>query len=1136
MAYKARGQLTVSVVSDGAAGLAALRNLLVGSGLKNASTTRGSMPELVVNSDSEGENTVELDSSTQYLGTDSLHIKTGNTGKYPGMYFCPVAIKRDMAYTASVWAKGMGSVTIEVVNKTAATPRGVDRDGWLYGATAGTVAPGDGWKLIKAQFTTDGSHDWVEVSFHGNPKGEEFWLSRPMLEEGDYKGWTLNEADLKGEKGDTGAAAVTYEIDPVTEAAAVSVSKTDDAGGSITVKGTLAVSCSYNVYKKVGGVRQDGLVSVTATARYNSPAGELIGSSTGTKPSISRTGIGYASDSGNSSVVVSFSLADGTAIGSRTIPITPKATSFVESEAGTWKQISANGNDIAGIKNDSKRISLKVDRIATPVRNLLTAGSVGEIVGTGKNVIGPTYKATAERGKTYTITWKGYSDDEAAYMKLYVSAGAYAASSGANKVYGTSAGFARWKFTPSDGGTLKVYVQYVNSSNSFPSSFDHKIHTDWIRIDEGDWTSEDALGLLEAWEPARAELEAVNLLPDHLLDTDPNTSVDEANVGTRERVADDSSLTVATGTDTDEVRYIRLTRSGYTGSAYGGVRWMVPFRGAGDYTLSASIKDMRPTDFTPDTDNAIYAHLRPCDADGVALSNYAQVYMKAGGTADYGWVHAESPSDRLRFDDEMESASDGTRHKVEWLQVHLFMRGNGDMAVSRLCLSKCSHATLWNAQELSGEREDEARQLATGIDIYNKKIVATGDTFEWRDNSGNAIAEFDADNGATFRGNVSAETFSTNNGGMSVGADGALHATGAEITGKVLAAGEDGRAVELNNGSLVVYGTGRTYRTEHTGQTYGSLGELLPGSGQTFASTLDQSSAATDIIRLGNAEKTVPLKTLETTAAGTLRVTMASVTVGVAMAGGAGSPRVTAALLLGGTTLWSGTLDCDGGEPTEKTFASVGGSAWVAAGSHELRLRVLLETRTGDASAPLTNGWASCSLSSVTLSTTAYNSLFFGNGLMLSQGNGNYFAAMIDGDGNTLFEAVSGGRHGLRLGVAGFFRTAGGTNWHKQPVTLFAAKVSVSSDGASIVANNSGAALAVSRVGAGRIRIAFPAEWSGYKLGSNGVAQVTPIRGGSGSYWLARVYEIADGYLDVMCSDDDTGNDGGTMFVELKAY
>lgn len=1202
---------------DGAAGLAALRNLLVGSGLKNASTTRGSMPELVVNSDSEGENTVELDSSTQYLGTDSLHIKTGNTGKYPGMYFCPVAIKRDMAYTASVWAKGMGSVTIEVVNKTAATPRGVDRDGWLYGATAGTVAPGDGWKLIKAQFTTDGSHDWVEVSFHGNPKGEEFWLSRPMLEEGDYKGWTLNEADLKGDKGDkgdsvAGAAAVQYRLLPVegneftTQAITTGI---DKATGSLTATTKVLLSLSYTLLRQEGEAYEPkhSTEGFTLSAEYdNGDSGNVTVAETDGTWTVADEKTEYSTGTGPNAVTVTLKDSGGNVCDRIVVPLTLRAShlfavtnnglvaAFSKSEADSsavqgnldtvtaslQSKITANANAIASkvektdfdtlsgkvaknttdisqasdritaqataigdnttrigkLEVGSEGISLKVDRIATPARNLLAAGSVGEIVGTGKNTIGPTYKAAAERGKTYTITWKGYSDDEAAYMKFYVSAGAYAASSGANKVYGTSAGFARWKFTPSDGGTLKVYVQYVNSSNSFPSSFDHKIHTDWIRIDEGDWTSEDALGLLEAWEPARAELEAVNLLPDHLLDTDPNTSVDEANVGTRERVADDSSLTVATGTDTDEVRYIRLTRSGYTGSAYGGVRWMVPFRGAGDYTLSASIKDMRPTDFTPDTDNAIYAHLRPCDADGVALSNYAQVYMKAGGTADYGWVHAESPSDRLRFDDEMESASDGTRHKVEWLQVHLFMRGNGDMAVSRLCLSKCSHATLWNAQELSGEREDEARQLATGIDIYNKKIVATGDTFEWRDNSGNAIAEFDADNGATFRGNVSAETFSTNNGGMSVGADGALHATGAEITGKVLAAGEDGRAVELNNGSLVVYGTGRTYRTEHTGQTYGSLGELLPGSGQTFASTLDQSSAATDIIRLGNAEKTVPLKTLETTAAGTLRVTMASVTVGVAMAGGAGSPRVTAALLLGGTTLWSGTLDCDGGEPTEKTFASVGGSAWVAAGSHELRLRVLLETRTGDASAPLTNGWASCSLSSVTLSTTAYNSLFFGNGLMLSQGNGNYFAAMIDGDGNTLFEAVSGGRHGLRLGVAGFFRTAGGTNWHKQPVTLFAAKVSVSSDGASIVANNSGAALAVSRVGAGRIRIAFPAEWSGYKLGSNGVAQVTPIRGGSGSYWLARVYAITDSYLDVMCSDDDTGNDGGTMFVELKAY
>lgn len=865
----------------GTRGRDALRNLLTGSDLRNPD-----MPELVAN-----ENTVEVSDTELCGGTQSLHIKVETGDQYPGMFFSPVAIKRNTAYHLSVMAKGKGTLYFEAVNKKSFASRGINRDGWLSLSSASKDINSDDWTLSECGFTTDDTHDYVEVNLFGNVEGDELWLSRPMLEEGSaYTGWTLNEADLKGdkgekgdagaqgekgEKGDTGekgdkgadgsngaqllvkyawssyatadgcpgdidnfdtvssstsyanwnwggwtdkqgtqsdgrpylwmllvyvngkgtlagnaqymranpqdgepghtptitigdngnwyvdgvdtgikaqgAAAVTYEIDPVTEEAEVSVSKTDDSSGNITVKGTLGISCSYKVYKKVGGVRQDGLVSVTATARYNSSAGTEIGSSTGTSPSISKTDE-YTSGSGNSSVVVSFTLADGTAIGSRSVPITLKATSFIESEAGVWKQISTNGSDIAEIKNDSKSISLKVDRINTPAKNLLAMSSVGAIELRGTNFRGLDNTVALEAGKTYTVTWKGYVREGSLlpYQRVNVynenAEESHLSWDGTtNNVicHSAIAGIYRYKFTVSTKGEYNVAFYLCAANGDKLSSYNGEGSIlEWLRIDEGDWTSDDALGLLGEWEPADADLEAVNLLPDHLLETEIGTDVDETNVGTRETVPDSeddgsgeetSSLTVAGGTD-NGVRYIRLTRKeGYDGAdLYGGVRWYVPFRGAGTYTLSASLKDMHPENFDTDSfaptkGNAIYAHLRPCDADRKRITGPATLYLESGGTTDYGWTHGEAT---VTIADETEATAAGeltagTSCRVEWLEVSVFMTRVGDMAVSRLCLSKCSHATLWNAQDVSAERKEEARQLACGIDIYRRRIDIT---------------------------------------------------------------------------------------------------------------------------------------------------------------------------------------------------------------------------------------------------------------------------------------------------------------------------------------------------------------------------------------------------------------------------
>ena len=72
----------------------------------------------------------------------------------------------------------------------------------------------------------------------------------------------------------------------------------------------------------------------------------------------------------------------------------------------------------------------------------------------------------------------------------------------------------------------------------------------------------------------------------------------------------------------------------------------------------------------------------------------------------------------------------------------MFLRGNGSVRVSRLCLSKSDHFIYWNANEVSEERKKDAAQLATGIDIYSHKIMLTADKTVFQTNSGKEVAVF----------------------------------------------------------------------------------------------------------------------------------------------------------------------------------------------------------------------------------------------------------------------------------------------------------------------------------------------------------------------------------------------------------
>lgn len=666
--------------------------------------------------------------------------------------------------------------------------RDIDRDGWLTrDKFAVTDADKGRWVYTCDEIVWGATAGAFRVTYTEPVRSTYIPMNGEKGEKGDQgeKGDTGDKGEPgdKGDPGEKGDDAVTYEIVPVTEQAAVSIEKTGDASDKIRVTGTLDVNCRYTVYMVKGGVRirltkNQGCKISTAAFNDGSTTGLVINGN-----GVTGSGISYSSTDGRTSVIVTFAYG-GETIGVRTVPVTFAPASMIEADQERWTQVYANGESISALQQDAESIRLKVDGIGgVPSRNLMPMGSVGEVAVTGQNAVWGPRKVAVTAGRQYTVTWRGRVGNAAAYVKFYAGVGNWGASSGPYS--STENGTFRHVFKPTESGEMSVYVQYVDRNNAFPSSFPHTVYTEWVRVDEGDRVTREADRLTE-WEPSEADTEAVNLLPDHLLENAAKAYSDA--LGTRD-VAGSADASEIVGVDAagnaEGVAHVRFTRSGvYAGNEItSGLRWYVPFRGGGDYTISASVKDLGGV--TSTDGNYVYMELHACDSGRNRIRN--KCGMGWWQNKNYrGWYFREGTA----HVGDTETDSGGNLKSVEWLEVRLFMTRDGDMAVSRLCLSKCGHATLWDAQERSDARGNEAAQLATGLDIYNRRIRAVADMFEWWSNGGGRFAYYDAARGVavfdgeihaaggSFTGDVTATTFTGPGGAFRVLGNGAAIATG----------------------------------------------------------------------------------------------------------------------------------------------------------------------------------------------------------------------------------------------------------------------------------------------------------------------------------------------------------------------
>lgn len=176
------------------------RNLLVGSafnrqegfGLNRDSNIRGY--GILMNDGVDGMNCIKVAS---YYDTNRNQYCGAFWG---GSYTKNIRIKHGTQYTFSCWVKVDEADTIvylEVIYNRAEI--GQDRDGRPTGAYAFAIKEPNKWQLVKWSFTTDDTHNWIEANVYTcSGVAYKTFVARfckPMLEEGDYNGWTLSQED-----------------------------------------------------------------------------------------------------------------------------------------------------------------------------------------------------------------------------------------------------------------------------------------------------------------------------------------------------------------------------------------------------------------------------------------------------------------------------------------------------------------------------------------------------------------------------------------------------------------------------------------------------------------------------------------------------------------------------------------------------------------------------------------------------------------------------------------------------------------------------------------------------------------------------------------------------------------------------
>lgn len=319
-------------------------------------------------------------------------------------------------------------------------------------------------------------------------------------------------------------------------------------------------------------------------------------------------------------------------------------------------------------------------------------------------------------------------------------------------------------FTPSEDTSLYVTINEIveHKDNPDPGTYGG-VYVDWLRIDAGDHDTV-VKDQYEEWAPAAKDIETINLLPDPAF----SEAIGYSN-GMGERNTFVGSMGDAvpwmsrdSSADGDGCRGVTFERSGYSDpngtnpNSYGGLRYIVPFRGAGTYCISFVYTDLSQTlSGKPSMDEIVSMEVHPCDADKYRITGGAFTGGRNTSSANSGIIRAQT----YKTFGETATDNSGKVKKIAYLEVRVLLLRNGSVRVSRMCLSKSDHYIYWNANAVSTELgrtlsmesyvDQRANSLEAGIRKGLQSVGFRMDSSTWSVNTwGNRFAWYANDTDA----------------------------------------------------------------------------------------------------------------------------------------------------------------------------------------------------------------------------------------------------------------------------------------------------------------------------------------------------------------------------------------------------
>ena len=724
----------------------------------------------------------------------------GADGSAYDIYLSASVLKGDS--TGKLNGNDTVSVTAKVVKITGGTAVQVTDKNEAYFTISRTEVSGDIVDWPSGMFTVK--------TFNAAGQGVKTW-NFALYVGGTFLKTVMLPVVRDGKQGADGPAATVYTIEAVGNYNNNSGTLVDASTIGVTLTGDLKLYKTVGNEKTedskppqcwrltVGGENKDGMIVFANSAGNNIVTYEYYNE-------YKKDSNGKIAVPGSATISVYKDSSMGELLASLVIPITlnPGAIVNVDAKLGTIESITASmKGTIETIKQGQGQISLKVQGLERKSRNILSGGNVIGLFNKQYEVF-RSLPFVMEKGRTYTVTarlWMESNSNER-HVTAFVFGSDYNWTYAYSSAYftKTSADYLRFKFEA--GATRQMVVAFYeqNSSRDDPGSGNYNgVHVDWVRVDEGDWTGVDANGrTLDKWEPSEEETNAVNLLPDPAF---------SASIGYTDGMGERNTFVGSMGdavpwmsrdpsADGDGCRCVTFERSDYSdpeganNDSYAGLRYIVPFRGAGTYCISFVYTDLSQTlSGKPDMDEVVVMEVHPCDADKYRITAGFNTGGRNTSSTNSGIIRAQN------YKTFGETATDGSGRvkKIAYLEVRVFLRGNGSVRVSRLCLSKSDHFIYWNANDVSKARKKEAALLATGIDIDSETVTMTGRNFVWQDNAGAKVAYMDDKGNATFNGVINAS------GGKFTGT-----VTGSTINGSIFnSTSADGNSKTTIEGGLI---------------------------------------------------------------------------------------------------------------------------------------------------------------------------------------------------------------------------------------------------------------------------------------------------------------------------------------------